>query len=176
MQESKKSGEFYFDDAAVIRCDAKGKVHIKETGDMGSIKGAGVGALVGGVGGLIGGVIGLLAGPVGVAVGISAGAAVGALAVNEDAGFDDESLEEIGEVLVPGSSALAVTTRQDFVEEISLQGPEGESTSAAKEIAENIRQNLEAQRNVLYSLVITEDGVAARQIVSSPKELAVFGI
>ena len=173
MQESKKNDEFYFDDAASIRCDAKGKVHIKETGDMGILKGAGIGALAGGV---IGGVVGLIGGPVAMAIAIPAGAAAGALAVDEDAGFDDKSLEEIGEVLVPGSSAFAVTTRQDFVEEIRRQGPEDESISAAKEIAENIRQNLEAQRNVLYSLVITEEGLVARQVVSPPKELAVFGI
>jgi len=173
MQEAKENDEFYFDDAAVIRCNAKGKVHIKETGDMGILKGAGIGALAGGV---IGGVVGLLGGPVAMAIAIPAGAAAGALAVDEDAGFDDESLEEIGEVLVPGSSALAVTTRQDFVEEIRQQGPEDESISAEKEIAENIRQNLEAQRNVLYSLVITEEGMVARQVVSPPKELVVFGI
>ena len=46
----------------------------------------------------------------------------------------------------------------------------------AKEIAENIRQNLEARQDVLYSMVITEKGVAASQVVSSPTALAVFGI
>ena len=34
MKQAKKAGSFYFDDAAVVRQDAKGKVHIKETGDM----------------------------------------------------------------------------------------------------------------------------------------------
>ena len=48
LKEAKRSGEFYYDDAAVIRRDAEGKLHIKETGDMSTGKGAGIGALVGG--------------------------------------------------------------------------------------------------------------------------------
>ena len=165
MKDAKKSGEFYFDDAAVIRSDAKGKVHIKETGDMSTGKGAGIGDLIGGV-------IGLLGGP----VGILAGAAVGAIAAHGDAGFDNKSLKEIGGALVPGSSAVIATTSKKFVEEVRKQAKEGENQSAAKEIAANIRANLEARRDVLYSLVITEAGVAASQIISSPSELEVFGI
>ena len=55
MKQAKKDGSFYFDDAVVVRQDAKGKVHIKETGDMSSGKGAGIGGLIGGVIGLLGG-------------------------------------------------------------------------------------------------------------------------
>jgi uncharacterized membrane protein len=135
MKEARRSGEFYYDDAAVIRSDDKGKVHISESGDMSAGKGAGIGALVGGV-------IGLLGGPAGVAIGAGAGAAVGGLAAKGDAGFSNESLKEIGAALVPGSSA----------------------------------KNLEARQDVLYSLVITEKGVAASQVISSPTALAVFGI
>jgi uncharacterized membrane protein len=169
MKEAKKSGEFYFDDAAVIRCDAKGKVHIKETGDMSTGKGAGIGALIGGV-------IGLLGGPAGVAVGAGAGAALGGLAAKGDAGFSNESLKEIGGALVPGSSAVAATTSQMFVEEVRRQAQEGETVSVAAEIAADIRQNLEARQDVLYSMVLTEEGVAAKKIVASPTAVAVFGI
>jgi len=165
MKQAKKSGEFYYDDAAVIRCDAKGKVHIKETGDMSTGKGAGIGALIGGV-------IGLLGGPVGVV----AGAAVGALVAHGDAGFDNKSLKEIGAALVPGSSAIVATTSKKFVEEVRKQAPKGETLSAAADIAANIRENLQARQDVLYSLVITEQGVAASQVVSSPAAVAVFGI
>ena len=165
MKEAKKSGEFYFDDAAVLRSDAKGKVHIKETGDMSTGKGAGIGALIGGV-------IGLLGGP----VGVIAGGAVGALAAHGDAGFDNKSLKEIGAALVPGSSAVVVTTSKKFVEEVRKQEEKGETLARAKDIASDIREHLQARQDVLYSLVITEAGVAASQVVSSPSELAVFGI
>ena len=169
LKQAKKSGEFYYDDAAVIRSDDRGKVHISESGDMSTGKGAGIGALIGGV-------LGLIGGPAGVAIGAGAGAALGGIAAHGDAGFSDESLKEIGGALVPGSSAIAATTSQVFVEEVRRQAESGATLTAAKEIAANIRQNLEARQDVLYSLVITEKGVAARQVVSSPTTLAVFGI
>jgi uncharacterized membrane protein len=169
MKEAKKRGEFYFEDAAVIRSDARGKVHISETGDMSTGKGAGIGALIGGV-------IGLLGGPVGVAAGAGAGAAVGGLVALRDSGFSNESLKEIGAALPPGSSAIAATTSQVFVEEVRRQAQEGETLSVAKDIAESIRENLELRQDVLYSVVLTETGVAAAQVVSSPTAVAVFGI
>jgi uncharacterized membrane protein len=169
MKQAKRSGEFYYDDAAIIRCDAKGKLHIKEHGDMSTGKGAGIG-------GLIGGVIGILGGPAGVAIGAGAGAALGGIAAHRDAGFSNESLREIGAALVPGSSALAATTSKMLVEEVRRQAQAGETLSAAREIAASIRENLELRQDVLYSLVITEEGVAMNQVVSSPTAVAVFGI
>jgi uncharacterized membrane protein len=169
MKQAKRSGEVYYDDAAVIRCDAKGKVHIKEHGDMSSGKGAGIG-------GLIGGVIGILGGPAGVAIGAGVGAALGGIAAHHDAGFSNDSLKEIGAALVPGSSAVAATTSKMFVEEVRRQAEAGETLSVAQEIAADIRQNLELRQDVLYSLVITETGVAMNQVVSSPTAVAVFGI
>jgi hypothetical protein len=73
LKQAKKAKQFYYDDAAVVRRSAEGKVHVKETGDMSTGKGAAIG-------GLVGGVIGLLAGPVGWAV--LGGAAVGAIAAH----------------------------------------------------------------------------------------------
>ena len=169
LKEAKRSGEFYYDDAAVIRRDAEGKLHIKETGDMSSGKGAGIGALVGGV-------IGILGGPAGIAIGAGAGAAIGGIAAHHDAGFSNESLKEIGSALVPGSSAIAATTSQMFVEEVRRQAQSGETLSAAREIASDIRGHLQMRQDVLYGLVITETGVAASKVISSPTALAVFGI
>lgn len=169
MKAAKKSGEFYYDHAAVIRCDAKGKVHIKETGDMTTGKGAGIGAVIGGV-------VGLLGGPAGVALGAGAGAAIGAIAAHGDAGFDNDSLKEIGAALTPGSSAVAATTSQAFVEEVRKQAQQGENVAAAQDFAKVIRENLELRQDALYSLVITEEGIAASQVVSSPTAVAVFGI
>jgi uncharacterized membrane protein len=169
MKEAKRCGEFYFDDAVVIRCDRKGKVHTKETGDMSTGKGAGIGAIIGGV-------IGLLGGPGGVALGAGLGAAAGGLLVVRDSGFNNESLKEIGAALPPGSSAIVATTSQEFVEEVRKQEQEGATLSMAQDIGADIRANLEARQDVLYSLVITEEGVAAKKVVASPTAVTVFGI
>lgn len=167
MKAAKKRGEFYFDHAAVIRQDAKGKVHIKETGDMSTGKGLGVGALIGGV-------VGLLAGPVGwAAVG---GALVGGVAAHHDAGFSNKSLKEIGSALVPGSSAVIATTSKKFVEAIRKEEGSEVTLSMAQDLAEGIRSRLLARQDVLYGLILTEEGMAATEVVSSPSEVAVFGI
>ena len=55
MKEAKKQKKFYFENAAVIRQDASGKVYYSETGDMKTGTGAGIGALIGGVVGILGG-------------------------------------------------------------------------------------------------------------------------
>lgn len=169
LKQAKKQDQFYYDDAAVVRRSAEGKVHIKETGDMSTGKGAGIGALIGGV-------IGILGGPAGVALGAGAGAAVGAIAAHGDAGFDQDSLEEIGAALPSGTSALAVTTSQDFVEAVRKQAPDEATLTIASDIAAEISDRLNARQDVLMAMAITEDGVAASKVVSSPSEVAIFGI
>jgi uncharacterized membrane protein len=169
LKSAKKSGEFYYDDVAVIRSDRKGKVHVKETGDMKTGTGAGIGALIGGV-------IGLLGGPAGVAAGIAIGGGSGAIAALKDSGFDNDSLKEIGTALPPGSSAIAATTSKAFIEGVRKQAQEGATLSVAAEIGADIRANLEARQDVLYSLVITEEGLAANKVVASSTAVAVFGI
>jgi hypothetical protein len=136
---------------------------------MSTGKGAGIGALVGGV-------IGLLGGPAGVAAGIAIGGGSGALAALKDSGFDNKSLKEIGAALLPGTSALAATTSQAFVEAVRKQVPEADTLSMARELATAIQDRLRARQDTLIGLLITEEGIAATQIVSSPSELAVFGI
>lgn len=169
LKQAKKAEEFYFDDAAVVRRDAEGKVHIKETGDMSTGKGAGIGALIGGV-------IGLLGGPGGVVLGAGAGAAIGGIAAHGDAGFDKDSLEEIGGALPSGTSALAVTTSQEFVEAVRDQAADEDTLTIASDIAEQIGASLSARKDILMAMVLTEAGVAASKVVSSPDEVAVFGI
>jgi uncharacterized membrane protein len=167
LKKAKKADQFYYDDAAVVRRSAEGKVHVKETGDMSTGKGAGIGALIGGV-------VGLLAGPVGWAA--LGGAAVGAIAAHGDAGFDKDTLEEIGGALPNGTSALAVTTSKEFVEAVRKEASEEETLTLARDIATQINGHLNARQDVLMAMVLTEDGVAAGKIVSAPDEVAVFGI
>ena len=114
LTSDNKEGLLEIQDAAVIRKDEDGKLHIKETADPTVTTGAGVGALIGGV-------VGLLGGPVGVVILGATGAAVGGLAASYDAGIKDESLEEIGEKLQPDSSALVVVVEQVWLDEVKTR-------------------------------------------------------
>ena len=53
LKQAKKADQFYYENAAVVRRSAEGKMHTKETGDMSTGKGAGIGALIGGVIGVV---------------------------------------------------------------------------------------------------------------------------
>ena len=125
MKGAKKQQQFYYEEAAVVRQDAKGKVHYKETGDMTTGKGAGVGALIGGV-------VGLLGGPAGVALGAGAGAAVGAAIAHGDDAFRDESLDTIGVALKPGTSAVIATTSSAFLDAVQKEVPVEEIRAMAR--------------------------------------------
>ena len=48
--------------------------------------------------------------------------------------------------------------------------------STAEEIAYTIRESLAARQDILLGLAITEEGVFARRVVSSPSMVAVFGV
>jgi uncharacterized membrane protein len=101
VKEIRSSGVldgYYIIGQAVVEQDAKGKVHVHETGKGGA--GAVVGAIGGGLLGLIGGPVGLLAWIVGGAVvGGVTGKVLGRLVPKSD-------LEEFGKGMTPDTSAF----------------------------------------------------------------------
>lgn len=109
MQEAKVDEKIYYEDASIIKKEPYGSIHVKETEDTSAGKGAGIGAVIGGV-------IGLIGGPAGVVIAAGTGAAIGGLLAKGDAGFRDESLEEVGEELEPGASAIVAITSQAYLE------------------------------------------------------------
>ena len=141
MKAAKKQQQFYFEDAAVIRQDAQGKVHYHETGDMSTGKGAGIGALVGGV-------IGVLGGPAGVAVGAGVGAAIGGAIATRDTGFKNESLETVGVALKPGTSAVAAITSHDFLKAMQQHVPIEDIRTAVSNLANELSARLAEGKNV----------------------------
>ena len=68
------------------------------------------------------------------------------------------------------------TTSQAAVEEARKRSEQHERLTRARDIASTINTHLEMRQDVLLAMVVTEDGVAAAKVVSSPTELAVFGI
>ncbi|MCA9870948.1 MAG: DUF1269 domain-containing protein, partial [Anaerolineae bacterium] len=145
MKKAKKQNEFYFEDAAVIRQDANGKVHYHETGDMSTGRGAGYGAIVGGV-------LGILGGPAGVALGAGAGAAVGAALAHRDSGFRDESLNTIGVALRPGTSAVAAITSRDFLKAVQQEVSVEDIRTVVRNLSQRISDRLAENMNMAIGL------------------------
>ena len=160
LKEAKKTKQLHFDDASVIRQDEDGDVHYRETGDMTTGKGAGIGALVGGV-------IGILGGPAGIVIGAGAGALLGGAAAHGDAGFDDTRLEQIGVALKPGTSALVATTDKYFVEMIRVKIPEDDLGAAISNLSAAITAKLDEGKDVAYKLLLTGEGMAVQEVDAS---------
>ncbi|MCU0509150.1 MAG: DUF1269 domain-containing protein, partial [Anaerolineae bacterium] len=140
MKKAKKEKQFYFEEAAVIRQDANGKVHYHETGDMGTRKGAGIGALVGGV-------LSFLGGPIGLAVGAGLGAAAGALAASKDSGFRNESLNMVGVALKPSTSAVVTITSHDFLKAVQKQVPVEQIRESVANLSAHLGDRLRCRRS-----------------------------
>ena len=168
MKAAKKQQQFYFEDAAVIRQDAQGKVKYHETGDMSTGKGAGIGALVGGV-------LGILGGPAGVVLGAGAGAAVGGAIAHPDKGFRNESLGTLGVALKPGTSAIAAITSHDFLKAVQQNVAVEDIRAAVSNLAAELSARLGENMNVAIGLLLTADGLAIKEIAANEETAKVVG-
>ena len=111
LKEAKRERLIGIQDAAVLRKDEKGKLHIKETADMGAGRGLAIGGVAGAAIGAIAGTA--LAGP------LLIGGLIGGLAAKlRDSGFDNDRLARVGESLVPGSSAIVAVVEHKWVDEV----------------------------------------------------------
>ena len=135
LEDVRRQAVLDFDDAAVIRKDTDGKLHIKETGDASPGEGAGIGAIIGGV-------VGLRAGRAGVVVGAGSGSVLGGLAAKGDAGFKDERLEALGRALEPGASAVVMVVPEVWVESVQKHLESSATDVMTEVLAEDIARQL----------------------------------
>src|SRR5512136_3194381 len=157
LKQARNQGLIKIVDAAVLRKDEKGKLHIKETADMGGGKGAVIG-------GVAGGVIGLLVGPVGWAA--LGGAAIGGLVAKlHDGGFKDERLKKLGEGLGPGNSAIVAVVEHTWVREVEKELAEAGANAVTEELSADIAKQLQAGGEVSYTALDTGDAVVAERVV-----------
>ncbi|MFO7631933.1 MAG: DUF1269 domain-containing protein [Caldilinea sp.] len=168
MKAAKKDQRFYFEDAAVIRQDAKGTVHYHETGDMKAGKGAGIGALVGGV-------LGILGGPGGAVLGAGVGAAIGGAMAGGDKGFRNESLSTVGVALQPETSAVAVITSRAFLKAVQQQVPLEEIRTAVANLSTELTNGLAEDKNVAIGVLLSEQGLAIKKIAVNSEVAEVVG-
>jgi uncharacterized membrane protein len=168
IKQAKWAGVIGIQNAAVLRMDQKGKLHIKETGDWGGGKGAVAGAIIGGT-------IGLLTGPIGW-LGLT-GAVIGGLAAKlRDSGFSDARLKKLGEALQPGTSAIVAVIEHKWVDELEKQMQEAGADVMTEEIGADVAAQLEAGREVAYTALAGQDAVAAGRVVAGEDEVAKSGL
>ena len=164
LKEAKNAGLIKIENAAVLRKDAKGKLHIKETQDMGGGKGAAFG-------GVAGAAIGLIAGPA-LVVPAAVGALVGGLTAKlRDTGFSNQRLETLGEGLQPGSSAIVAVVEHTWVDKVEEALAETEADVMTAEIKADIAAQLEAGHEVAYSALSSEEGFLASRVASGEDEV-----
>jgi len=106
LQELQNEGSINLYAKAVIARDASGKVEVKQAGDMGPV-GTAVGLLTGSL-------IGLIVGPVGLAIGAYAGTVGGLVYDLANAGVGEDFLNEVGQSLQPGKSAVVAEVWEEW--------------------------------------------------------------
>ena len=144
-------------DAAVLRKDEKGKLHIKETADMGGGKGAALG-------GVAGAAIGLIAGPL-LVVPAAVGALIGGLAAKaRDSGFKDDRLRTIGDSLKPGTSAIVAVVEHKWVGDVQKAMQEAGADAVTEALSADIATQLEAGHQAAYTAIASEQGFSAARL------------
>jgi len=150
--------------AAVLHKDKKGKLHIKETHDMGG----GKGAALGGVGAAA---IGLIAGTA-LVVPVAVGALVGGLVAKlRDTGFSDERLKAVGEGLTPGSSAIIAVVEHKWVGQLEEALAESEADLLTLELQADIAEQLEAGHDVAYFALSTQESFETGRVAVGDDEV-----
>jgi uncharacterized membrane protein len=150
--------------AAVLRKDENGKLHIKETADLGGGKGAAFG-------GITGAAIGLIAGPA-LVVPAAVGALVGGLAAKwRDSGFSDARLNRLGEGLKPNSSAIVAVVEHTWVAQVERQLAEAGADTMTEALRADIAAQLEAGHDVAYTALATHGGFAAARVAGDEKQV-----
>jgi len=157
LKKVQKKKKIAIQNTAVLRKDENGKLHIKETADMGGGKGAALG-------GVAGAAIGLIAGPA-LVVPVAVGALVGGLTAKlKDSGFSDKRLESLGDGLVPGSSVIIAVVEKKGVERVERELTEQGADLLTAKIQADISSQLEAGSEVAYTAVTTQEGIAVGRV------------
>jgi uncharacterized membrane protein len=163
LKEASRQKLIKIENAAVLTKDAKGKLHIKETHDMGGGKGAALG-------GVAGGAIGLIAGAA-LAAPVAVGALIGGLAAKmRDSGFSDARLKKLGEGLKPGSSAIVAVVEHTWVDTVQKAMAQAGADMVTEALSADVAAQLEAGHDVAYTALATQSGMAVGRVAVGEKE------
>ena len=134
LKQLEKEKSIKIENAAILRKDHDSKLHIRDVKDMTGTRGVVLG-------GVTGAIVGVIAGPVGwVALG---GAAIGGLVAKlKDGGFDNSRLEQWGDKLQPGTSALVAVVDDIWVRDVEAALKEEARDVMTLEIGKDIATQL----------------------------------
>ncbi len=134
LKQLEKEKSIKIENAAILRKDHDSKLHIRDVKDTTGTRGAVLG-------GVTGAIVGVIAGPVGwVALG---GAAIGGLVAKlKDGGFDNSRLEQWGDRLQPGTSALVAVVDHIWVRDVEAALKEKARDVMTLEISDDIAAQL----------------------------------
>ncbi len=134
LKQLEKEKSIKIENAAILRKDHDSKLHIRDVKDMTGTRGVVLG-------GVTGAIVGVIAGPVGwVALG---GAAIGGLVAKlKDGGFDNSRLEQWGDQLKPGTSALVAVVDDIWVRDVEAALKEEARDIMTLEIGKDIATQL----------------------------------
>ena len=164
LKKAKREKLIGIQNAAVLRKDEKGKIHIKETGDFSGGQGAAMGAATGAA-------IGIVAGPL-LIVPAAVGALVGGLAAKaRDTGFKNERLETIGEGMTPGTSAIIAIVEHKWVQQVQQELEEMQADVVTEALAADIHEQLEKEHDVAYDAIATEHSFSMERTAGGADEV-----
>ena len=134
LKQLEKEKSIKIENAAILRKDHDSKLHVRDVKDMTGTRGAVLG-------GVTGAVVGVITGPVGwVALG---GAAIGGLVAKlKDGGFDNSRLEQWGDQLKPGTSAIVAVVDHLWVRDVEAALKEAARDVITLEIGKDIAAQL----------------------------------
>ena len=163
LKQAKRDRLIGIESAAVLRKDDKGKLHIKETADMGTAKGA----LLGGG---IGAVIGIIA-ETALAVPLVIGGLIGGLAARlRDSGFNNNRLKRFGDDLPPGSSVIVALVEHRWVEDVSAALEESATDVITDALSDDIVTQLESHHDAAYTALKTDGAITAGRVAANDDE------
>jgi len=163
LKEAKKEKLVAIKDAAVLRKDPEGKLHVNDIRDMTGTRGAVIG-------GVVGAGLGIITGGAALAI-VGIGALAGGLAAKlRDSGFNDARLRKLGDGLKPGSSAIVAVIEHTWVADLQEEFQKAGAEVVTEAIAADIAEQLEAGRNTAYTAISSDEGIAASQIVTEEQQ------
>jgi hypothetical protein len=150
-------GEIAFTNLAIVKKDQNAKLSITEVGEVKVSYSAATGAVLGGLACAI-------FGPVGIAYGASAGAAIGAVGASQIEGLDKKKLNQLGDVLQSGNSAIIAVFDEVLVDSKGFHEFDKERDELAYHLCRDIGDTLRKGEDLAYVVAVGEDGLLIKRV------------